>query len=290
MSVPNYANEYPTLFCHVNDVSIAYQDLGDPKNEAVLLIMGAGEQMLFWPDRLIHGLIQKSYRVIRFDNRDIGLSTKFPEPIESKSPAYTLEDMTKDSAALLNHLSIKKAHIIGHSMGGAIGQLFASKYSSLCLTLILISCTMRSGEHEISDEFGAKWHQLERAPAKTFEEKVIQARGFFDLISGDYPLDSEWNQLSYQLLVRSEHGGQHALAEMTLPDRSDVCANISQPTTIICGDKDVFCPLRTQEEMHKTIRHSQLHIIPGMGHTLPKEVIGDILKCCMSLFKTPIST
>ena len=79
MSVPNYANEYPTLFCHVNDVSIAYQDVGDPKNEAVLLIMGGGEQMLFWPDILIHGLIQESFRVIRFDNRDIGLSTKFAE-------------------------------------------------------------------------------------------------------------------------------------------------------------------------------------------------------------------
>ena len=123
----HYANQFPTRFCRLQDVSIAYQDLGDPKGEPVLLIAGSGGQMLSWQDNFIDLLIHKGHRVIRYDNRDIGLSTKYPTASKlsqlikliryklslTVSLPYTLDDMADDALGLMNYLGIEKSHIIG---------------------------------------------------------------------------------------------------------------------------------------------------------------------------------
>ena len=135
------------------DIDIYYEDMGDPNDPAVLLIMGLGAQLLLWRKGFCEKLVNQGLRVIRYDNRDVGLSTKLtghhsgapllPRMVRSflglRSPAaYTLEDMADDAAALLDHLNIDKAHIVGASMGGMIAQVFAARHRLRTKTLAVI--------------------------------------------------------------------------------------------------------------------------------------------------------
>src|SRR6478672_8122453 len=126
------------------DIGLYYEDMGDPNNPAVLLIMGLGAQLLLWRKEFCEKLVNQGLRVIRYDNRDVGLSSKLPGArsgaplvprmarslVGVKSPAaYTLEDMADDAAALLDHLGIDRAHVVGGSMGGMIAQVFAARHA-----------------------------------------------------------------------------------------------------------------------------------------------------------------
>lgn len=132
----------------VNGINIAFESFGNKNNETVMLIMGTGAQLTGWPEQFCTGLAEKGYHVVRFDNRDVGLSTKldslgspsWPEifPLigtcdTSKLP-YTLEDMAEDAIGLMDVLQIDKAHIVGASMGGAIAQLIAIHNQERVLT------------------------------------------------------------------------------------------------------------------------------------------------------------
>src|SRR5689334_8044620 len=135
------------------EIDIAYEDMSDPNDPAVLLIMGLGAQLLLWRKAFCEKLVDQGLRVIRYDNRDVGLSTKLkgrrssaswvPSMVRSffglSSPAaYTLEDMADDAVALLDHLGIEKAHIVGASMGGMIAQIFAARHKARTRTLAVI--------------------------------------------------------------------------------------------------------------------------------------------------------
>lgn len=134
------------------DLDIYYEDMGDPNDPAVLLIMGLGTQLLMWRTAFCEKLVAEGLRVIRYDNRDVGLSGK-TERERSGSPVprmlrfwlglpsrslYTLEDMADDAAALLDHLGIERAHIVGASMGGMIGQIFAARFAERTRSLGVI--------------------------------------------------------------------------------------------------------------------------------------------------------
>jgi pimeloyl-ACP methyl ester carboxylesterase len=136
-----------------NPIDIYYEDMGDPNNPAVLLVMGLGAQLLLWRKEFCEKLVDQGLRVIRYDNRDVGLSTKVtgrhtgaplvPRMVRSflglPSPAvYTLEDVADDAAALLDHLKIDTAHIVGASMGGMIAQVFAARHKLRTKTLAII--------------------------------------------------------------------------------------------------------------------------------------------------------
>ncbi|MEN0107389.1 MAG: alpha/beta fold hydrolase, partial [Pseudomonas sp.] len=141
---------------HCKDVDLVYEDWGDISAPPLLLIMGLGAQMVLWPDDFCHSLVERGFRVIRFDNRDSGMSGRINKPFETplwklllraqlglRSPApYTLEDMAGDVAQLLDHLQIPSAHIVGASMGGMITQVFAALYPERVRALtILFSST-----------------------------------------------------------------------------------------------------------------------------------------------------
>ena len=127
-----------------DDIELYYEEMGSPGDPAVLLIMGLGAQLLLWRNGFCEKLVDQGYRVIRYDNRDVGLSTKLhgqrsggglvPKLAKSyvgrpSSSVYTLEDMADDAAALLDHLGVEQAHVVGASMGGMIAQIFAARYS-----------------------------------------------------------------------------------------------------------------------------------------------------------------
>src|SRR6201998_3362770 len=141
------------------DLDIYYEDMGDPNDPAVLLIMGLGSQLLLWRDGFCEKLVAEGLRVIRYDNRDVGLSSKterghsggaliptmlkFWVGLPGKAD-YTLEDMADDAAAVLDHLGIDRAHIVGASMGGMIAQIFAARFAERTQSLAAIfSCNIR---------------------------------------------------------------------------------------------------------------------------------------------------
>ena len=136
-----------------DDLELYYEDLGNPGDPPVLLIMGLGAQLLLWRDGFCERLVEQGYRVIRYDNRDVGLSTKLhgqrpggalvPNLVRSylgkPSPSvYTLEHMADDAAALLDHLGIERAHVVGASMGGMIAQIFAARHPDRTAALGII--------------------------------------------------------------------------------------------------------------------------------------------------------
>src|SRR5712672_120929 len=134
-----------------NGIEIAYDDRGSRTDPAILLIMGLGTQMIAWPEAFCDDLAIRGFRVIRFDNRDVGLSTKFDAPSldlgavlqrvmagEKINPPYDLTDMAADTVGLMDRLAIKKAHIVGASMGGMIAQIVAAKYPDRVRRLVSI--------------------------------------------------------------------------------------------------------------------------------------------------------
>ncbi|TQI80623.1 alpha/beta hydrolase family protein [Serratia fonticola] len=124
-------------------IQIAYEDWGDETHPPLLLIMGIGAQMLLWPDDFCQRLVESGFRVIRFDNRDVGLSSQTREkrrqPLGWQTPVpYTLADMAQDAVQLLDHLRIPKAHVLGGSMGGMIAQILAADYPQRVISLIIL--------------------------------------------------------------------------------------------------------------------------------------------------------
>jgi alpha/beta hydrolase fold len=168
-----------------NGITIAYEDFGAENHEAMLLIMGNGTQLTAWPIELIEELVRRGYRVVIYDNRDVGLSTTFDKAgvpdtravIEAKingkpSPLpYALDDMAKDAVGLLDALGIKKAHVVGVSMGGMIAQLVAADHSEHTLTSIMST----SGNPEVP--FPAKPEALSKMPTSTPDGDAVSIPG-----------------------------------------------------------------------------------------------------------------
>ncbi len=136
-----------------NGIHIEYETFGDPSARPLLLIGGLGDQLIHWDDDLCRDLSQRGHYVIRFDNRDSGLSTKFDQAEaadlatltsgDKSTPPYTLDDMAEDAVGLLDAVGIRKAHICGASMGGMIAQTIAIRHPSRILSLISIYCVYR---------------------------------------------------------------------------------------------------------------------------------------------------
>src|SRR5690554_7898326 len=146
---------FTTSLAYANGLQLAYESWGDPANPTVLLIMGLGMQLIAWPDDFCRTLVEQGYRVVRFDNRDCGLSTKVDSaPVPNMLlnalryrvglpvvAGYSLYDMAEDTASLLDALGIFRAHVVGVSMGGMIGQTLAARHPDRVLSLTSIMST-----------------------------------------------------------------------------------------------------------------------------------------------------
>ena len=293
-------DEYPTRFIRVNDISMAYQDLGHRKGKVILLIAGMNTQMIAWPTELTLTLIQQGYRVIRYDHRDIGLSTKYPDFNRVNTSIkyiiyqlgmrpslnYTLDDLAQDATELLKHLNITQAHIIGESMGGMVAQIIAANHPHICRSLGLITTDMHRGQvtKEMLRHLTKKFLQ----PPKTFEQIYTAKLQGLKLQQGDWP-DSEFDPIKeteYQAILRDTHQAQHTMAVAITPNRKILCQQINCPTCIIGGTKDPFFPEAHFHQLHQTINGSKLHIFPGMGHAWPKSLAKPITDCLLDCIKT----
>ncbi len=281
----------PTI--DVNGIDIAYESLGPDDRETILLIMGLGAQLTQWPDELCNELVTRGYRVIRFDNRDSGLSTKFergqfphlPAAFASfmtgKSPfvPYTLYDMADDAVGLLDALGIEKAHIVGASMGGMIAQLIASEYPERTLSLTSIMSTtgnpmLPPPRPRVLSLF------LTPAPPASNMEAVIQRgiKTYQTIGSPDYPTDEEtlraWVTRDAERSYCPSGVVRQMAAAMTNGDRRQKLRRIEVPTMVLHGAADPLVPVEAARDTAASIEGAELRIIEGMGHDIPLQLVG----------------
>jgi pimeloyl-ACP methyl ester carboxylesterase len=267
----------------VGDVELCYETFGDPSDPAMLLIMGLATQMIGWHDDFCAELAGRGFHVIRFDNRDIGRSTKLshvPPPttwqilrMDRRAAGYTLEDMADDAAGLLDHLGIERAHVVGASMGGMIAQSVAIRHPDRVLSLV-----------SIMSSTGGRWSGmpalsilptfLKRAP-RDREAFAAHTVAVFDAIgSPGYPPDqAELRRTAYRSHDRGidPAGSARQLAAiLAAPDRTKDLRRLRMPVLVIHGAADKMVLPRNARNTAKAIPGARLMLIEGMGHDLPR--------------------
>ncbi|WP_216587978.1 alpha/beta fold hydrolase [Streptomyces brasiliscabiei] len=254
-------------------VSLCYDTFGDPGRPALLLIQGLGAQMLGWRAALCRQLADAGFHVVRFDNRDVGLSQKFPQG------GYTLADMANDAAGLLTALGIPAAHIVGQSMGGMIAQQLTLDHPTRVLSLALIytapSTDFVAGR-DLVDE------RTQRPRARDEDEAIaLYLDNEAACASPGYPQDIAWlRELGGQMYHRGyDPDGVVRQVEAldNSPDRAPHLHRINVPTTIMHGDGDRLIDPAASQAMHGLIPDSKLTIHHGMGHELPRPLWPEIV-------------
>ena len=251
-----------------NGIEIEYETMGDPSARPLLLIGGLADQLIHWDNELCRDLSQRGHYVIRFDNRDAGLSTK---SAQAASP-YTLEDMADDAAVLLDALAIRKAHICGASMGGMIAQTVAIRHPSRVLSLISIYST--TGNKDLP---GPRPDVLEflLAPAPSDREAYIEhMAALFRVMAGPgFPFDEGWTRMitakAYDRCFCPEGTGRQLIAIMNQANRKKALASVTVPTLVIHGTDDPVVPVEAGIDTAQAVPGSELMLIEGMGHDLP---------------------
>ena len=271
---------------------------GPDKGAVVLLIMGLGMQLIAWPPGLVRALTDAGYRVVRFDNRDIGLSSKTTARLPNLvwqamryrlglgvKSAYTLLDMVEDTRGVLDALGIERCHVVGASMGGMIAQGLAAHHPSRVHTLTsIMSTTGARGLPQATPR--ATMAILSRPKTKDREALISHFAKVFRVIgSPAFPTDeSELRaRLAYGLDRSYYPAGtiKQLAAIMASGDRSDEVRRIHAPTLVIHGREDPLVPLKNGEDTAAKISGAQLEIIDGMGHDLPPGVVSKITEALL---------
>ena len=274
-----------------NGITLEYDTFGEPDAEPVLLIMGLGIQMTGWAPEFCEALARQGYYVIRFDNRDIGLSTKFdhlPTPgrlrffasLALKLPLrapYALADMADDAAGLLDALELESAHIVGASMGGMIAQLVAYRHPER--TRSLTSLMSSSGDRRLpaADRDVAQHIFFTRPPAHDRDlliRHMVRSRSI--IASPAYPRsDEDWRDIVVASLERSFYPqgfGRQLAAVIADGSRVRRLARIRVPTLVVHGSHDPLVPVEHGVDTASHIPGARLEIIDGMGHDLPPQL------------------
>jgi pimeloyl-ACP methyl ester carboxylesterase len=282
-------------FCTVGDVELCYEPFGDPANPTLLMIMGLGAQMIYWPDEFCRALADAGFYVVRFDNRDVGRSTVLKEhrPPSSmqllrrrlRSVAYTLDDMADDAAGLVDHLGIDAAHVVGASMGGMIAQMLAVRHPEKVLTLTSIMST--TGARRVGQARKRLYLLFLRAMPRERAGYVERSlRGAKLIGSKDFPADMErLRDMLGRAFDRGYHPGgvlRQIGAIIASGDRTEALGSIKAPTLVIHGDADPLVTYSGGEATAAAIPGARLVTIKGMGHDLPHqawpEIIGAIVE------------
>ena len=277
-----------------NGIMIEYEDHGDKAAPPILLIMGLGAQLTLWPIELVDALVAHGFRVIRYDNRDIGLSTKFDGAgvpnirtlalkslfgIKPRVP-YTLDDMADDAAQLLDGLGIDKAHIVGASMGGMIAQLFAVNHAERTLSLTSIMST--TGNRRLPAASREAMAVLTKRPQTADAETMIEfgMNAARTIGSPAYPADPtllrERVTSNFERSYSPAGVARQMAAIIANGDRRARLSSITAPTLVIHGDGDPLVPLPGGKDTAANIKGAELLVVPGMGHDLPQQLVKTI--------------
>ncbi|MCU5775267.1 alpha/beta fold hydrolase [Erwiniaceae bacterium BAC15a-03b] len=285
-----------------NGITLSYDSFGDEDAAVILLISGLGAQMIRWTDSFCQHLVAEGFRVIRFDNRDAGLSTHFTTSPSADFVAlanaiaagrklnvpYTLYDMVADAVGLLDALSINQVHVVGRSMGGMIAQLLASGYPQRVLSL----CSIMSGTGNLSLASAAPdiMAMLMKPAPDPFEEKerfVAHGLAFAKRISGSgYAVDEQAHRAIILAEARRAYDpggfGRQIAAIAATGDIRPQLSHIRAPTLVVHGTEDALIPAACGEDTVASVRNADLLLITGMGHDLPAALYEPI---CDAIFQ-----
>jgi pimeloyl-ACP methyl ester carboxylesterase len=278
-----------------NGIQIEYDTFGDSSSHALLLVAGNSAQIYFWDAEFCDLLVKKGYFVIRFDNQDTGLSTKFEEagipdfgaaikaliegkPVES---AYTLDDMADDAVGLLDALGIQKAHICGASMGGMISQIIAYRHPKHVLSLTSIMST--TGNPELPQgKPEALAAVLAPAPAERQAYVEHMMNVWRKIWSPGFPFEETrartFIEKSYDRSYYPQGAVHQNIALLANGDRRESLSTISVPTLVIHGADDPLIPVEGGKDTAHVIPRAKLLIINGMGHDMPKGVWAEMVE------------
>ncbi|MBW3167172.1 alpha/beta fold hydrolase [Qipengyuania flava] len=277
-----------------NGIEIHYEEQGDPAAPAMLLIMGFGAQLTLWPDELVEALAAQGFRVIRYDNRDVGLSQKFdgvkaPGLVKmtllskigfTPKVPYTLADMADDGVGLLDTLGIERAHIVGASMGGMIAQHVAARHPDRCLSLTTVFST--TGNPKLPPARPEAMKALITRPDST-EEGVLVEHGMMlarTIGSPGYPAPEdrlrERTLASVRRSFYPEGPTRHLSAIVADGDRRAMLRDIAVPTLVLHGEDDPLVPCEGGRDTAASIPGAKLKTIPGWGHDLPLELVDEL--------------
>ena len=275
-----------------NGIELHVEIGGKESDPVILLIMGLGAQLLFWPDFFCKSLIDQGYRVIRFDNRDIGLSSKikhkgprlntvklmgrFALGLENQGAPYSLYDMADDVALMLDKLNIAHTHVIGASMGGMIAQILAAKYPDKVSKLGLLFTS--NNQPLLPPPFPKQLFSLIGRPASNDEDGIIDhSLKVFKIIgSPGYINQVEAAQTARKLYRRSYYPAgvlQQFLAILCTGSLLKLDKSIQQPTLVLHGSKDRLLPPGHGKAVAKAIPGAKFELIDGMGHDIPPHFI-----------------
>lgn len=287
--VSSQAPEQSTL--QANGLELAYDEFGDSKNPAIVLIMGLGTQMIAWPESFCEDLAAQGFRVVRFDNRDIGLSEKLEEKgrpnlirvalkqrfgLVNKVP-YRLVDMAADTIGVMDALDIDAAHLVGISMGGMIAQTVAGHFPKR--TLSLTSIMSSSGHRSLPSASLKVTRQVFKKPGDESEaDYLVRALKTWKLIgSPHYPVDEEVLKermlTSYRRSYYPAGAARQATAIVASGDRVKLLKSIQSPTLVIHGKADQLVPVACGIHTAEQVPQSTLELFEGMGHNLPEALL-----------------
>lgn len=277
-----------------NDLRLEVEDTGERDRPAVLLIAGMSMQLIVWPDEMVHQIHQAGYRVVRFDNRDIGLSQSMDHlqtpqllwfmlqqkmGLKPKTP-YTVQDMAHDAMAVLDHLKIQQAHLVGVSMGGMIAQRMALNAPERVLGM---TCIMSSSGAKGLPGPSSEIRQILMTPPSGGAAAARQhGIRFVKALAGpgfEHPAGSQ-EQLVDDSFKRSHQpmgGYRQMLAVMADRERAALLPHIQAPTLVIHGQADPLLPFACGQDIAKRIPNAKLHAIEGMGHDFPPAAVGLVL-------------
>ena len=308
----------------INDIEIWYEEFGNKSQEPILLIMGANANCKQWPQEFIDELLANDFRVIRFDNRDVGKSTWFgKEPTynkflkilpefflkmivnrifglavdnkgkfkfsESDSMQYDLSDMAKDAVSLMDSLNIEKAHIVGASMGGMITQIIALDYPEKVKSITPIMTTPGIQNESLSGPS----KELLNAMKKSFvmnlkgrvEDGVVEI--YKQLTGSRFPFYEQ--DFRNKLAPIVEHGNNpfalHGAAIGASPDRTSRLNEINVPTLVIHGTEDAILPLDHGIALADGIKNSTRMIMDRVGHEIPEQLYSEIVSAIVENIK-----
>jgi len=267
----------------IGEIELAYETGGDPAGAPMLLIMGLGVQMIFWPDELVGELGAAGFRTVRFDNRDAGRSSWIesgppPDPLaalagDTSSASYTLADMASDAAGLLDRLGVDAAHVVGASMGGMIAQTLAVEHPRRVLSLASIMST--TGDRAVGMPRPEVLPALLTPPPATREAALQWAQTMWRMIgSPGFEPDTDWiRDVTDRAWDRGHNPlgtGRQLLAIAASGDRTAKLAAVDVPAVVIHGADDPLVPLSGGRATAAAIPGAELVVIDGMGHDLPR--------------------
>jgi pimeloyl-ACP methyl ester carboxylesterase len=269
----------------VGEIELAYETFGERANPPLLLVMGLATQMIGWPDEFCRGLADRGLFVVRFDNRDIGLSTHLddrgaPDILRllggdrSRVP-YALADLADDTAGLLGALGLDSAHVVGASMGGMIAQLVALRHPARVRSLTSIMST--TGDPAVGTPAEAAMGVLLAPPATDRASAIERAVDAYRVIgSPGFEFDEqalrERAALSYDRRYNPAGVARQLAAILTTPDRTADLGAVAAPTLVVHGAQDPLVDVSGGRATAAAIPGAELLVVEGMGHDLPRAV------------------